>query len=442
MAATGKHHAALAIPPVPLDPRRAIAGGLAVIAVMLGGIGAWSATAPVATAVVAPGVVVVDGRRKQVQHLEGGIVQQIHVEDGVVVAQGQPVLRLDDARARATLGVVQTALDAARVLEIRLCAERDGVPLVFPQALAARGEEATLAAMMRAQSAVFEARRMAFQGQQGILRQRIGQYQEEIVGLVAQQESLEQQIALVEDELAGLRELLAKGFAPKTKVLALEREAARLRGARGERIAEIARARITISGTELEILQIERTRQESVTKEIRDVQAQIAELEERAGAAKATLDQILIRAPAAGVVVGLNAHTIGGVIKAGETLLEIVPSTQRLLIEAQVQPQDVDNIAVGMETDLRLTAFKQRTTPALVGRLNYVSADRLIDQRSGQPYYLARIEIVEGELARIAPQLLQAGMPVEVLIKRRSRTALDYLLQPVTDAMGRAWHED
>ena len=225
-------------------------------------------------------------------------------------------------------------------------------------------------------------------------------------------------------------------------MLALEREAARLRGTRGERVADIARSRIMIGGTELEILQTERTLRENIAKEIRDVQAQIADLEERASAAKGTLDQILIRAPAGGIVVGLNAHTVGGVIKAGEVLLEIVPSAPRLLVEAQVQPLDVDNVALGMESELRLTAFKQRTTPTLLGRLNYVSADRLTDQRTGQPYYLARIEVPESELARIVPQVVQAGMPVEVLIKKRERVVLDYLLQPLTDAMSRAWHED
>ena len=295
---------------------------------------------------------------------------------------------------------------------------------------------------MQAQKVLLEARRSSFQGQQSILQQRIVQYEQEISGLDAQKIALEKQMELVEDELEGLRELLAKGIAPKTKVLALEREAARLLGSRGERVAEIARAQVVIGGTKLEMLQAERTFRENVVKEIRDVQAQIADLQERFAVAKSTLDHIEIRAPVAGTVVGLNAHTVGGVIKPGETILEIVPGAERLIIEAQIQPADIDNTTPGMETDIRLTAFKQRTTPVLVGRLSYVSADRISDPRSGAAYYLARVEVPEQELDRIRPQVLQAGMPAEVLIKKRERTALEYLLQPVVDAMGRAWHED
>lgn len=425
-----------------VNPRPAIVGGITVIAVTLAGFVGWAGTAPIASAVVTPGIVMVDGKRKQVQHLDGGIVQAIFAQDGVDVEAGQILLRLDEARARASLGVVQTALDAARVLEARLVAERDSAALVIPPDLTARSAEPTLAQMIQAQKALFAARRASFLGQQSILRQRVAQYEQEITGLKAQQLSLEQQIAFVDDELSGLRDLLAKGIAPKTRVLALEREASRLHGSRGERIAEIARSQITIGGTQLEILQIGRTFLENVVKELRDVQTQIADLQERVTAAKSMLDHIDIRAPVAGTVVGLNAHTVGGVIKAGDVILEIVPAAKRLIVEVQVQPTDISSTTIGMAADVRLTAFKQRTTPTLIGRVSYVSADRLTEQRSGAAYYIAQIEVPDGELARIAPQTLQAGMPAEVLIKKRDRTALDYLVQPVADAMGRAWHED
>jgi HlyD family type I secretion membrane fusion protein len=424
------------------DPRPAILAGVLVIAVTFGGFIAWAATAPIASAVIAPGVVAVDGKRKEVQHLEGGIVQMLDVRDGDKVEANQILLRLDETRARATLGVVQSALDAARVLEARLKAERDGTALQFPMDLMFRGAESTVRDMMQAQEVLFAARRASFLGQQSILRQRVTQYEQEIAGLSAQQTALEQQIRFVEDELSGLHELLEKGIAPKPKVLALEREASRLQGSRGERISDIARAQVVIGGTQLEILQTERTFRESVVKEIRDVQAQIADLQERLAAAKSTLDHIEIRAPVSGTVVGLNAHTPGGVIKAGETILDILPAGERLIVEAQVQPADIDDATVGMAAELRLTAFKQRTTPTLTGRVVYVSADRLTDQRSGAPYYLARVEVSDRELGRIAPLSLVAGMPAEVLIKKRERTALNYLAQPVADAMSRAWHED
>lgn len=425
------------------DARPAILGGLIIIGFAIGGFAAWAATAPIASAVIAPGTVVVDGNRKQVQHLEGGIVKEILVRDGDQVEADQVLLRLEEARARASLGVVQTALVSARILETRLKAERDGAnALTYPDQVAARRADQTVAEMMRAQEILFEARRTSFLGQQDILRQRIARHEQEITGLAAQQESLEEQIKFVEEELSGLRELLKKGIAPKTKVLALEREGARLKGARGERISEIARAEVSIGATKLEILQVERTFRENVVKELRDVQAQIADLEERIVAARSTLEHIEIRAPAGGVVVGLNAHTTGGVVKPGEIILEIVPSTQRLVVEAQVQPIDIDNVAVGMETEVRLTAFKQRITPTLFGRLIYVSADRLTENRTGQPYYLARAEIPESELARIKPQIVQPGMPAEAVIKKRERTALDYLIRPIADALVRAWRED
>jgi HlyD family secretion protein/epimerase transport system membrane fusion protein len=425
------------------DVRPAILGGLIVIGLAVGGFAGWAATAPIASAVIAPAVVVVDGNRKHVQHLEGGIVKAILVRDGDQVEANQVLLRLEEARARAALGVQQTALDSARILEARLRAERDGAKtLAFPHQLAARRTEQTIAEMMRAQEVLFDARRTSFVGQQDILRQRIARHEQEITGLAAQQEALEQQINFIEEELTGLRDLLKKGIAPKSKVLALEREGARLKGARGERVSEIARAEVSIGATKLEILQVERTFRENVVKELRDVQTQIADLDERIVAAKSTLDHIEIRAPADGVVVGLSAHTTGGVVKPGEVILEIVPSTQRLVVEAQVQPIDIDNVAVGLETEVRLTAFKQRTTPTLFGHVIYVSADRLTENRTGQPYYLARAEMSESELARIKPQIVQPGMPAEAVIKKRERTALDYLIRPVADALVRAWRED
>lgn len=426
-----------------LDPRPAIMGGLIVIVSIVVGFGGWAATAPLASAVIAPAALVVDGKRKQIQHLEGGVIERIAVQDGSRVEAGALLVRLDEARARATLGVQQTALDAARILEARLTAERDGhEQLEYPYSLVERREEPTVAEMMRAQEALLAARRASFRGQQSILRQRITQTDKEIAGLEAQLTSIEQQIEFAEQELTGLRELFKQGLAPITKVLTLEREAARLKGARGERIADIAKAQITIGKTQLEIIQAEHEFQEKVIRELRDTQAQIADLEERITAARSTLDHIDIRAPVAGTVVSLNASTVGGVIKPGETILEIVPAAQRLIVEAQVLPIDIDNVAVGQEAELRLTAFKQRTMPVLTGRLIYVSADRVTDPRNGQAYYIARAEISDEELARISPQVPQPGMPAEIVIKSRERTALAYLLQPVSDALGRAWRED
>ena len=429
-------------PMIRRDPRGAVIAGFAVIGLAVAGFACWAATAPLASAVIATAVVAVDGSRKQVQHLEGGIVREILVQDGELVAKDQILLRLDDTRAKATLGIVKNGLDAAQVLEVRLLAEREGTALLFPAALTMRAGDPTVAEMIRAQSRLFAARRESIEGQRSILGQRILQYEQEIRGLEAQLAARETQAALIEEELVGLRELLKKGLTERTKVLALEREAARLKGERGERISDIARSRNAIGGAQLELLQLDRTFQEKVAGDIRDAQAQIAELRERVAAAEQVLAHIEIRAPAAGTAVGLSAHTAGGVIKPGDTILEIVPENSRLIVEAQLQPTDIDNVAVGQDSEIRLTGLKQRTTPVLVGKVIYVSADRLTDPRSGSPYFVTRIDLPPEERARLGGIVVQPGMPAEATIRQRDRTALDYLLQPVTDAFAHAWRED
>jgi HlyD family type I secretion membrane fusion protein len=370
------------------------------------------------------------------------MVRDILVLDGALVARDELLLRLDDTSAKASFAIVRSALDAALVLEARLLAERDGTALRFPAALLARQSDARLAEMMRAQAGLFAARLDSMAGQQAILRQRIAQYGEEIAGLQAQQAAIEAQLALIQRELADLHGLLKQGLTERTRVLVLERDAARLRGERGGRIADIARSRNAIGGAQLELIQLDRTFREKVASDIRDVQAQIADLRERAGAAEQILAHIEIRAPVAGTVVGLSAHTVGGVIKPGDTILEIVPADDRLVFEAQLQPTDIDNVAIGNDSEVRLTGLKQRTTPTLNGRLIYLSADRLTDGRTGMPYCLARIDVSDTERALLAGATLRPGMPADVMIRQRERTALDYLLQPVSDAMARAWRED
>jgi len=415
---------------------------LAVIVLILGGFSGWAITAPLTSAVIAPGVIVVDSSRKRIQHYDGGVVHEILVRNGTYVEKDEVLLRLDETRARASLTIVQSALESARILEARLIAERDEAPLDFPADLKARDQDSSLANMIRAQQLIFEARRASFTGQQSILRQRVAQYQQEIVGLTAQQRALDRQIYLIEDELKGLQFLLDKGFTQRTRVLALQREVARLQGERGERIAEIARAHNTIGGTQLEILQIDKKFREDVVAEIRNTQAQISDLSERVSASRHLLDHVEIRAPVSGIVVGLEAHTIGGVIRPGDTILEIVPAEDRLVVEAQVHPMDIDMTTPGQEAEVRLTGMKQRTTPTLIGQITYISADRLTDNRTGAPYYLARVEVTERELSRLAGSPIQPGMPADVMIKTAERTVFQYLMQPLSDAMAKAWRED
>lgn len=428
----------------PLDPRPALLGGLAVILLVFGGFGAWAAMAPLAGAVIASGVLTVDSNRKQVQHLEGGTIAEIEVQDGDYVEQGQVLIRLDETEPRATLAILEGEYDMARARAARLKAETAGAAeITFPADLVAAGAHAPKRAeILDGQRILFVTRRRSLDGQTGILIQRIAQLEDEIAGLEWQQRAKAEQSRLIREELADMEHLLTKGLVPKTKVLALKREAARLEGERGEHLAAIARARTAIGETRLEIAQLTHAFQEQATTELREIETQIFDLEERIVAARHVLDHIEIRAPQSGYVVGLQVHTLGGVVQPGDTLLEVVPDRDRLLVEVHIRPLDIDNVALGQSTEVQLTAFKSRTTPVLRGEVVYVSADILSDPRSGETYYLGRIAIPDAEVARLGGLALQPGMPATVMIQTGARTPLAYLIQPIRDGIRHAWREE
>ncbi|MCG8355611.1 MAG: HlyD family type I secretion periplasmic adaptor subunit [Kiloniellales bacterium] len=430
-------------PSVPLNARPAVIAGLVTVIVGLGGFGAWASLAPLESAAIAPGTIIVDSNRKQIQHLDGGIVAELVVRDGDHVEPGDVLLRLDETRARSTLAILESESDLATAVEARLLAERDGAAEIrVPERLIDKAERPEIAALVAGQQSLFEARRDSREGEVAILEQRVLQLGDEVVGLEAQAAAKARQSALIADELKGLQKLFEQGHAPRTRILALQREAARLDGERGELIARVARTRTAIGETKLQVIQLNTRFQEDVIAELRDIQASLFDLRERIAAARHVVEHIDVRAPVAGKVVGLSVHTIGGVIQAGDTILEIVPGDDRLLVEARVQPIDIDNVLIGQEADVRITAFKQRSTPVLIGEVIYLSADALTDPRSGEPYYTARVAISDAEVARLEGQLLQPGMPAEVIIKTGERTALDYLVQPILESANRAWRED
>lgn len=427
----------------PLNLGSSIVLGVVAILVAFGGFGTWAAIAPLSSAAIALGVVTVDSNHKKVQHLEGGIIKALLVRDGDTVAAGDVLIQLDETRPRASLAILQIKYDAARAIEARLLAEQDAAPQIeFASDLLKRRGEENVAEILSGQEALFEARRNALDGERTILESRIAQIKNDIVGIRAQQKAKEDQIELVEDEARSLRKLLKKGYVGKPRYLALEREIARLEGERGEHISEIAHANTKIGETKLQIIQLRRELQEKVAEELRSNRAEILDLEERIGAAQHVLDHIEIRAPVSGSVVGMAVHTIGGVIKAGETVLDIVPADDRLIIEARVQPQDIDNVQVGQQANIRFTAFKRRNTPSLIGHVSYVSADRIVDSRSGEVYYMAWLGVSDSEMARLGDKRLQPGMPAEVMIKTGEGTAIEYLAQPFLDSMERAWREE
>ena len=429
-------------PPPPSDPRGWIVTGLLTIIIAFGGFGAWAAVASLDSAAIAAGVVVVETDRKSVQHLEGGLVKEILVRNGDRVARNDVLIRLEDTHARAMHDIVRGELDGALAEESRLIAERDDRDeVVFPAELLARARLPKAGKAVRGQRHLFAARRKSLHGQVAILENSIAQFREQIQGLKAEQAAREKQLLILDDELRGLRKLLKQGSVPRNEVLAYERKLAELSGEKGRFMADVAGAEQGIGEARLRIAQLRRSVREEVVAELRGVQERIFGLEERLVAAIEVLGRTEIRAPATGIVMGMRVHTTGGVVAPAQEVLQVVPVGDRLVIEARVEPIDIDDVAVGQQATVRLTAFKLRSTPIIVGTLVNLSADTLADEQSGAPYYLARIEVSKKQLANLGNLQLQPGMPVEALIKTGSRTALGYMLSPLTENIDLAFRE-
>jgi HlyD family secretion protein len=432
------------------DPRRVIRklniAGFTLMTVMVGGFGGWAATAQLAGAVVTPGVLVVESSVKKVQHPTGGVVGELLVKEGAEVQAGQVLMRLDDTVTRSTLGVVRSQLDELMAREARLLAEREGADAVeMPDELMARRSEKAVNSAVAGELKLFESRRTGRTGQRSQLRERVGQSQEEIVGLSALQQAKEREIGHIDDELIGVNELWRKQLVPMSRLKQLERDKARLEGERGQYIADIARARGKISETELQILQLDQDFQTDVLKDLRDTQGKIAELKERLTAAEDQLKRIDIRAPQAGIVHQLSVHTVGGVIANGETVMQIVPDSDNLVVEARVAPQDIDQIEVGAAAHVRIMAGNQRTAPDLAATVTLVSADLTHDPPSGtQPgaaYYLIRLSLPPAEIRKLDGLKLVPGMPAETYVQTYARTPLQYLLKPLNDQIARTFRE-
>jgi HlyD family secretion protein len=432
-------------PPPLLDAlRRSILAAALVIGLGLGGFALWAALAPLAGAAIAPGVISPDGSRRTVQHLEGGIIQRILVEDGSVVQAGDPLVMLEDVQARAGHDVLRARFHTLAAAQARLLAEQTGAAGIrFPDWLVeAAGADATALEAMVAQRQLFRTRAQGLADRRAILARRIAQLREEIAGLEAQIAADGRQIALIAAEIEGLDLLYRKGLATRTRLLALRREQSDIEGNRAERRARIARAHQAIGETELQIIAQGTALLEEANEELSRVQAELAEVEQRLAASRDVLARTLIGAPSAGTVVQLRFHTPGGVIRPGEPILDIVPDSEELLVDARLSPLDIDIVAAGLPVQIILPAYKQRHLPRIEGRVRRVSADAIVDPHSGERYFAARIEVDPEHLAAVAPGVeLTPGMPAEVYITTAERTMLDYLLQPVFDSLRRAFRE-
>jgi HlyD family type I secretion membrane fusion protein len=426
---------------VPDDATGPIRAGIYVIALFFGGLGTWSALAPMAGAAIAPGFVKVEGNRQSLQHRYGGTIREILVKDGDQVTSGQVLMRLDDISVRARADSLTAVYDSLKAVEARLIAERDGAAEpAFDAALLGRRHEPVVASAIANQTALLRSRTEKFETEIGVLRQRKAQLREQINGARIQAEAAERQRELIREELKGTLELYEKGYAPKTKVLALERAEAELMSNGGARRADMAKFEEAIGQTEIEISRAEHTRLSEVTDQLRDTQTKLAETEPQLQDARDVVERTELVAPASGEVVGLKVFTKGGVISPGTTLLDIVPSKGTLIFEARVKPLDVHDVASGALADVRLTGMIGRQHPALRGKVMTISADRLEDARSGQPYFVALVAVDPRSLDE-SGVTLQPGMPADVLITTKPRSVLQYILSPLSDQMALAFRE-
>jgi len=421
--------------------RHHLLGGIAIALVLTCGIGGWAAMTELSGAVTTSGSVVVDSSVKKVQHLTGGIVGELLVREGDHVRAGDVLLRLDETALRAGLAIYAKGLDEMRARKARLASERDGAEQMIIAGGLLDNASADLIAALDSERKLFELRANARRGQKAQLRQRITQLEEEIRGYTALQQAKAEEIELIQRELTGVRTLWDKNLIQITRLTVLEREAARLKGEVAQSTASTAQVRGKITEIELQIIQIDQELSSEVAKELREVDGKIGEFIERKVTAEDQLKRVDIRAPQDGVVHQLNVHTVGGVVSAAEPVMLIVPETDLLTVEAKITPTDIDQVYPGQATSLRFSAFNQRTTPEIQGRISRISADVSPDQRTGQSFYTARVSITPEELARLGTVKLLPGMPAEVFAKTYDRSVLSYFIKPLSDQVARAFRE-
>jgi HlyD family secretion protein len=422
--------------------RHEIAGMVLVIILALG-VGGWAGTVELSGAIIAHGAIVVDSNIKKVQHPTGGVVGELLVRDGDHVKLGDVLVRLDQTVTRANLAIVIKGLTELEARKARLESERDALDNVaFPPDLLKHADDPEVAEVLNSERKLFELRRSARIGQKEQLRSRIAQLNEEIGGLHAQRESKEKQIGIVKGELESVTELWKRNLVQVSKLTELQREEARLEGESAQLVAQAAEVGGKVAETQLQIIQIDRDLSSEVAKETREIDGKIGEFVERKVAAEDQLKRVEIRAPQDGIVFQSNVHTVGGVITAGETIMLIVPEADKLAVEAKVNPQDIDQLQIGQDAMLRMSASNQRTTPEITGNITRISADTTTDQRTAQSYYTIRISLPHDQVARLGDDIkLLPGMPVEAFVQTGERTLLAYLVKPLRDQVMRTFRE-
>lgn len=420
---------------------RHFVAGMCTIALLCVGFGGWASTTELSGAVIAPGLLSIEGRAKSVQHLTGGIVAELLVQEGQQVKAGDILIRLDPTVARANLSAIRANLNQLYARQARLAAERDGsdavaTPEILEQRLGTVAGDA-----MASERRLFADRRRARQGQKDQLREQIAQIREQIAGLDLQQKAKDNEIALIDKEMIGTRKLYDMGLIPLNRINNLDRSVARLQGERGELMAQGATAKGRIAEIELKRLDIDQRMRAEVATELRDTENRQSEMIEREVAASDQLSRLDISAPATGTIHDLAIHTVGGVVKPGDQLMQIVPRAE-LVVESRVSPQDIDQLSLDQAATVRLTAFNRNTTPELEGKLIRISADLETDPKTGAGFYRAAIAIPQNGQRFLPGLALMPGMPAEVFIRTGDRTVLSYVIKPIRDHAQRVFRDE
>ncbi|MBZ6078105.1 HlyD family type I secretion periplasmic adaptor subunit [Microvirga puerhi] len=443
--AIAKQWSPVPVPPTPLSRMRGVilAGNILTFG-FVAAFGIWSFFAPLESAAIALGTVEAESNRKTIQHLEGGIIREIPVQDGDLVSSGQILVRLDQTRVQAELQSWFQQYWDGKAREARLLAERDGrEKIAIPASLiAARSNNPAIETIIAGQQKIFKTRLQVFRSQAAVIHEHMSRVEHEIAGLQAQDDAAGKRAGIIAEERAAVASLVEKGLERRPRLLSLDRERVEIDGRRGEAVAQIARARQVISESKATLFKLESDRQNEIAQSLRDTQNQVATLIERILAMNDQLARMEIRVPKNGIVTNLQIHTPGGIVAPGAPLLDLVPKEDQLIVVARVKPEDIDVVRIGLSAAVRLLPYSARGTPLLTGSVTYVSADRLTDKRTDQPCYSAKIRIDNPQLAPAQGVEMVPGMPAEAFIKTGRSTVALYALKPLLDSFNRAFRED
>jgi len=424
------------------DWRGIAVAGYAVIILTFGVVGVWAAVAKLDKAVVAQGFVAVETNRKSVQHFEGGMVREIFIKEGDHVTKGEVLFSLKKVQAQANNDLVKNQLDSGLALEARLLAERDQKEnITWPEEFSGRSAEPLLARIMTDQIHQFQERHTSLEGQVSVLESRIEQLTMGIKGIAIEKDSTEKQVGYINDELVNLRDLGKKQLVPMTRVYAMERERTRLEGVIGHSIADTAKAQSSIGEIKIQIQQLRQKFQEDIASSLLEVRQKIADARERVTVAGDVLNRVEIVAPLDGTVQNLKVFTVGQVLRAAETLLEIVPDEEPLVVNAQFSPNDIDSVYGGQQAEIRFPAFHSREIPLMMGRIESISHDRLMDEQTRQFYFLGVISLDRSDIPEEYRPRIRPGMPAEVIVASGERTVLSYIVSPLSESLRKSFRE-